>query len=819
MPKDGQSTPIESAQDYAELLKLGPDAVFINDLSGAFLEVNPATCERLGYKPAELLGKGLGAIHRPGDAGAAVARLEEIFRRGAGMFETVHVAADGREIPVEVSSRLVDREGSPAVLSIARDITDRKAADEALRRRADEASSLNRLAGAVAESLDLEHVSRRALEETVRIAEPDLAILFVVEGGRLRLIGSHPESPATAAIGGKVHRVGQCLCGGAAGGEPVYVQDIRADARCVLPECKEAGMHSFAALPLSHGGTVVGVLGLASRTARDFTASREFLETLASQVALAMHNAMLHEQLQDHADELEARLAQLRSTEERLRFVETSIERAGDAAYWMDAGGRLVYVNPAACEALGYERSELLSMTIHDIDPQFPPEDWPAQWAQLREKGTGTTQTVHRRRDGTTFPVEINANHIEFGGKAYNCAFARDITEREHLADQLRQAQKMEAIGRLAGGIAHDFNNQLTVVKGYCDLLLAEMDADAPLRGEIEEIHGAAVRAQRLTGGLLTFSRRQVLSPEVTNLNDVLRDTANPMGRMIGEDIELAIVEERRLGSVEVDRSQFTQAVMNLAVNARDAMPDGGKLTIETANVELDDSYSRRHPESSAGPHVMVAVSDTGTGMDAATLERIFEPFFTTKQAGEGTGLGLSMVYGFVKQSGGTVYVYSEPGHGTTVKIYLPRVDVSPSPEEAEEGARPAAPGTDAGERVLVVEDDDAVRRLIARALRERGYAVLEAETADRAEQLADGADGAVDLLVTDVVLPARNGPSLARQLRAAHPGMRVLYVSGYTQGTAVRHGMVEGGSPLLSKPFRPEELARAVREVLDAPH
>jgi CheY-like chemotaxis protein len=366
-------------------------------------------------------------------------------------------------------------------------------------------------------------------------------------------------------------------------------------------------------------------------------------------------------------------------------------------------------------------------------------------------------------------------------------------------------------VGLLAGGIAHDFNNQLTVIKGYCDLLLRGGRRSRALRGAIEEIRNAARRATVLTSQLLTFSRQQVLRPQSVDLNELLAGLAGPLATMIGEDIRLSIVPEQALGHVLVDRTQVEQAIMNLAVNSRDAMPRGGQLAIETANVTLDEGYVGRHVDAAVGPHVMLAVTDTGVGMDAQTLSRIFDPFFTTKPVGKGTGLGLPMVYGFVKQSGGHITVSSEPGKGSTFRIYLPRVEAAPGSAEAP----PASVLPRGREIILVAEDSEPLRQLIVRVLRECGYAVLEAPTSHEALPLAaDG--GRLDLLVTDIVMPDMSGPELAGQIKRVRPDVRVLYITGYAPNAVLPQGLDPSEANLLAKPFTPAALAQAVRRTLD---
>jgi len=399
-------------------------------------------------------------------------------------------------------------------------------------------------------------------------------------------------------------------------------------------------------------------------------------------------------------------------------------------------------------------------------------------------------------------------------GTATLLGVATEITERKRLEEQLLQSQKMEAVGQLAGGVAHDFNNILTAIVGYTDLLAAELGSNVRQLEDLDEIRKAARRAAALTRQLLAFSRKQVLEPRIIDVNAVVLNLDKMLRSLISENIELKTDLADNLGAARADPNQIEQVIMNLAINARDAMPDGGTVTIETGNVTLDDAYAGQHVSVIPGEYVMLAVSDTGCGMDAKTQSRIFEPFFTTKPAGRGTGLGLSTVYGIVKQTGGNIWLYSEPGKGTTFKVYLPAI--AALPEDIGKVAPAEAPRRGAG-TVLVVEDDEQLRRLTHRALDAQGYTVLVADRGGTALDIARRHKGEIDLLLTDVIMPDTNGRKLAETIRAARPGMRVLYMSGYPDGAIASHGMLEPGVAYLAKPFTTEAITRRVREVLEA--
>ncbi|MFH0965064.1 MAG: transporter substrate-binding domain-containing protein [Planctomycetota bacterium] len=448
-----------------------------------------------------------------------------------------------------------------------------------------------------------------------------------------------------------------------------------------------------------------------------------------------------------------------------------------------------------------------------------PPRETPCEYCPVLK--TFTDGEVHEAVTDTPagnrvihFRVVSSPVRDSSGSVIGAIELVEDITERLAMEEQMRETAKLESIGRLAGGVAHDFNNLLTGILGYAQLLLTQVKGQQTLENDLTQIRELSTRAADLTRQLLAFSRRQPIQPVVFNLNSLVADAAKMLQRMIGEDVELVFRGAPDLGNIRAEAGQIEQILLNLAVNARDAMPEGGKLTIETSNVVLDRDYAGRHFGVTPGPHIMLAVSDTGCGMDETTRRRIFEPFFTTKEKGKGTGLGLATVYGIAKQHGGSIYVYSEVNKGTTFKVYFPRV-YAPAQTLGEKGPGAAPTGT---ETVLVVEDEESVRALVERVLAERGYAVLACGSPAEAEALLETSPAAIHLLLTDVVLPGESGKDLHRRLLARHPSLPVLYMSGYTDNTIVHHGVLEAGMPFIQKPFDPDALARKVRDVLDAP-
>jgi len=475
--------------------------------------------------------------------------------------------------------------------------------------------------------------------------------------------------------------------------------------------------------------------------------------------------------------------------------------------------GRYIDVNGRWLQMVEMERERVVGRTSMELG-FLTADQRAALRAGLQQQGSMRDREFHFRSGaGRPFTALMSAELVEINGEPCVLAAIQDVTAQRQLELQLRQKQKMEAVGRLAGGVAHDFNNLLTVINGYSEMMLDRLGPDDPLYPQCDQIKSAAERAASLTRQLLAFSRQQVMEPKTLDLNAVLSRLDKLLLRLIGEDIEIVMRPGSDLGSVKADPGQVEQVILNLVVNARDAMPRGGKLALETANAMLDEDYVREHAAPiTPGPYVMLAVSDTGAGMDPETQARIFEPFFTTKETGKGTGLGLATVYGIVKQCNGYIWVYSEPGHGTTFRVYLPRVERG---AEALEAAAPA-PQKSGTETILLVEDDWQLRDLARSLLSSLGYHVLTVDTAGEVEGVLGRHAGAIDLLLTDVVMPGMSGKELARRVSQRRPGIRVLYMSGYTTDTVVHHGVVESGTHFLQKPFTSTSLATKVREVLD---
>jgi len=544
--------------------------------------------------------------------------------------------------------------------------------------------------------------------------------------------------------------------------------------------------------------------------ARDFFL-KDRLSRLCSAVERELREAEGRRTLRRAEKEREEAVQGLRRSE---RLFHDLFESAPDATVIIDAEGVIRAASRQAERLFGYEPDELNGKAAEVLVPSSARPEYQRLRKHFVESpvprlmGAGQQNLGALRKDGSTFPIEISLSPMTTEPGVVIAAI-RDITDRRRLEDQFRQGQKMEAVGRLAGGVAHDFNNILGVILGQSQIMLRGMPPEHPLRARLEQVLSASERAAGLTRQLLAFSRKQVFEMRVLDLNEIVDGLKSMLGRLLGEDVELTFRPGEALGRIRADPTQIEQILMNLAVNARDAMSDGGRLAIETSNADMDEDYARVHAGAAAGRYVCLALSDTGHGMTREVQARIFEPFFTTKEPGKGTGLGLATVYGIVKQSEGFVYLYSEPGQGTAFKIYLPRVEA-----EADKPVQPA-PATRGTETVLLVEDEASLRELVREILEANGYRVLAVEDPAKAIETAERYEGVIHLLLTDVVMPGLNGRELALRVRQRRPDIRVLYMSGYTEDAIANRGVLEAGALLISKPFTQEALTGKLREAL----
>jgi two-component system, cell cycle sensor histidine kinase and response regulator CckA len=685
-------------------------------------------------------------------------------------------------------------------VEIARLRDEKAAADRRLARL----RGLARLSSVISSSLDPDRVLGEIARAAAQLMEAPAVGLWVADQMRRTL---EPRAFSDERLAATYPRrqvgFGEGLPGWvAAHRQPLAVPDVFVDGRILAVDWfRQHDLHSAYLVPIVHQDVLLGVLALNGRApiALD-PEDQELLESFVGQAALAIRNARLYEEARGARD-----------------FLRSIAEHSPAGIVTTDIQGRVTYWSPRAEELLGYQSDEMLGRPVSEVQRGGRAEAR-SLMRRLRAEGRIREHEAEiRARDGRWVECRFSLALLRdsSGTEIGTLAILEDTTERKRLEAQLRQAQKMEAIGRLAGGIAHDFNNLLAVIMGHSDLIRSVLRKGDALAHDVEQIRRASERAATLTRQLLAFSRRQFLQPQVIDVNTLVGNLATMLRRLIGEDVRLDLRLDPQAGRVSADPGQLEQVIMNLAVNARDAMPQGGRLTLETAQAMLDRAFVAAHPGSSSGPHVRLSIHDTGCGMSPEVLSHLFEPFFTTKEPGRGTGLGLSTVYGIVKQHRGYIDVTSEPGRGTSFGVYLPRIDARATPERAAPREQPQPGGH---ETVLFVEDEVAVRDLVQRVLSNGGYTVLAAGDGAEALGVVEAHAGPIHLVVTDVIMPGMGGPELAARVRARHPAVRLIYVSGYTADQL--HAQTELGADaiLLAKPFTSQELLRKVREVLDRP-
>lgn len=584
----------------------------------------------------------------------------------------------------------------------------------------------------------------------------------------------------------------------------IVLSDLRSDAEMALQLSKE----------IEAKGASVPVIFLGehlSGTASDKKGNGR----LTHSPQIKGREALWISHLVQQAIEEHSKKRQCEQIETSLCKLQGAVEYSSELVAITDSSGIIEYVNPAFETVTGYSSGEVIGRTLRILKSgEEKPEVYREMWETILAGGMFRGTVVNRKKNGETFVAEKTIAPIrrKNGQITHFVSYDRDITEQRELLNQLQQARKMDAIGRLAGGIAHDFNNLLLIVSAYAELMLDAVPSGSPLRNNVQQILTAARRAANLTRQLLAFSRKQMQVLELLDLNMVIKEINRMLPRLIGEDIDIQVVAGSDLGKVKADPGQVEQIVMNLAANARDAMPHGGKITIETMNTQLDGSYVHRHSMVPPGDYVLLSITDTGTGISPEHLPHIFEPFYTTKEEGKGTGLGLATVYGIVKQNAGFIWVYSEVGMGTVFKVYLPRAEEGPSRRPILDS--PEVP-TEGSETIMLVEDEPQVRQSASEFLRLKGYRVLEAENGERALKVSRNYTGKIDLVITDVVMPRVGGTQLAQEIKITRPDMKVLFVSGYAENTVLRHGTIDLVGHFLPKPFTLKALALKVREVL----
>jgi two-component system, cell cycle sensor histidine kinase and response regulator CckA len=790
-----QSTVI-SPEYLSTLLDSSSELIAILSPQGTFLFANSAFTRLLGFPPEELLGRSVVDLFHCTDASGVQRRLHDLSLSGGGTFggRCRLQSKDGSWRWFDATGR--DQTHVPGIEGIVvhfRDVTD-------LQRMESERQVISEIVHALNQTAKLDELLRsihQALKK-VLYAENCFVALHDPEADTFsfpffadEVDSAPPPQKAGRSCTAYVFRKGL----------PMLIPQAEFDRLAAQDDVELVGSPSpsWLGVPLKTPTATIGVLVVQhyqNENAYDVR-DLEFLSSVGGHIALAIERRRSE--------------VALRRNEEIFRLLFSY----NPLPTWVvdNETLRFVQVNDAAVRQYGYSPSEFRNMTVLDLRP---PEDREKYLEQLKQilpnPGLHLGHWRHVKKDGKIIQVETISHELEYSGRRVRLVVTQDITERHILEQQLRQSQKMEAVGRLAGGVAHDFNNLLMVIKGHTELLVNALPFSEKYSRKIEQIDRAADRASALTKQLLAFSRLQVLQPHVMNLNDVVEDMGRLLPRLIGEDIELQIRGAKDLGAIRADASQMEQVIMNLAVNARDAMPDGGRLLIETSNSELDSNYSEVHPIVRPGRYVLLAVSDSGVGMSAEIQAHIFEPFFTTKPQGKGTGLGLATVYGIVKQSGGFIWVYSEVGRGTTFKIYLPRVD---QPVERSSGAGTSTEAPRGTETILLAEDEQDVREVAREFLESGGYTVIEARDGADALKRMESHNGAIDLLVTDMVMPGMTGQELTARLQQSHPAIRVLYMSGYSERAAMDSTRGASSMHLLSKPFSRWALLRAVHDIL----
>ncbi len=780
-----------------QLVECAPEAISILDTEYRITRLNGEFTRVFGFRPEEALGKRLEPLIVPPDRTAETRWLQEALAKGEKIsLETKRRRKDGALVDVLISSAPVMIGGTQVgVCALYRDISEQKRAESL-------SSALLRIAEKAGSAKDLQHfyaaihgiVGELMYARNFYIAVYDAATQLLTFP---YFVDEQDARPASKKLGKGlteyVLRTGELLlC------TPEVFDSLREQGEV---ELIGAPSLDWLGVPLKAGDNTFGALVVQSYTGNVRFGDKEknVLNFVSQQLASAI----------EHKRNEEA----LRRSEARYRSL---VQSAVYGIYRSSLDGRFLDLNPALITMLGYNSAE----EVLALDPKRDVFVDPAEQARLMQEfqrgaRLDNIEVRWKRKDESPVTVRLSGRVVNSPEETADVLeiIAEDVTERRVLENQFRQAQKMEAVGRLAGGVAHDFNNLLMVISGYTEVLLERTGNNNPLYLKIEAIHQATERAATLTRQLLAFSRKQLLELKVVDVNIIVADMERLLRPLIGENIELQTKLAPNLGRTRADAGQIEQVIMNLVVNSKDAMPNGGKIAIQTANINLEnDDLRRDYSYIRPGPYLMLSVSDTGHGMDKETQARIFEPFFTTKEKGKGTGLGLSTVYGIIKQSGGYVLAESEPGQGTTFRIYLPRVEDAAEPRDPVRVSKSQAGGS---ETVLLVEDEESVRQLVRETLEAKGYKVLEADNGEAALRLVSQHAGPLHLLVTDVVMPGMSGRELSSQLGASHPQTKVLYLSGYTEDAIVHEGVLEPGTAFLQKPFTLQMLSRKVREVL----
>jgi PAS domain S-box-containing protein len=796
---------------YRTLARNFPNGtVMMFDFDLRYTLVDGAGLAEAGLSPETMEGKTIWEVFPP----EVCARIEPQYRAALAGTTIIEEMPFKERIYIVHTLPVKNKRGDIlAGMVMTQDITEQMRASETLRRQNAYLTGLHETTLALMNRLDLEDLFQTIVAHAARLISESYGFLYLVDAPAAVLelkvsSGLFDPTPTPRlkpgeGVAGVVWQTGQMLM--------INNYDQWPGRATTIPY---GAYHALMCAPLKVGEQVVGVIGLLRvATGRSFDENEAgLLNGYAQLASIAFDNARLYADAQRELTARTQAIAALRDSEEQYRLI---TENTRDLIMLLDQEGCCVYASPSCTSILGYAQIELIGTAFIDI---VHPDDRVAVAEQMQQlAASSAAQAAFRARHAsdTWRWIETFWTATTQDGMRYNLAVGRDITERKRLEAQFLQAQKMEGIGRLAGGVAHDFNNLLTAIMSYTELARDGLTPGDPVAQDLDEVAGAARRAADLTSQLLAFARKQIIEPQALNLNTLLKDMDRLLRRVIGEDVELEVRLAPELGYVKADHGQIEQVLINMAVNARDAMPNGGKLIVETRNIALDPIFAEQHIGLESGTYVLLEISDTGIGMDAETQRQVFEPFFTTKERGRGTGLGLATCYGIIKQHGGSIVLYSELGLGSTFKVYLPCV-AAPRATAPRQEAPAAAPN--GSETILLAEDESAVRTLASRVLRERGYTVIEAVDGVEALRMAQECNGtAIDLLLTDMVMPRMGGGALATRIQELYPGIRVLFISGYTDSALIQHGQLANGMEFMHKPFSPADLARKVRELLDS--
>jgi PAS domain S-box-containing protein len=779
-----------------QLVECAPEAISILNAPHRIMRINSEFTRMFGYTPEEALGHGIDELIVPPDRHAETRWIAETLAKGKRLtLDTKRRRKDGTLVDVSLSGAPVIVNGVHlAVYVLYRDTSEQKRAEalsSALYRIAERTSSAEDLQQFYAAMHNIVGELMYARNLYIALYDPETQLLSFPY-----FVDEEDQRPAPKKLGrGLTEYVMRT-------GEPLLATPQVFDELVRRGDVELIGAPSldWLGVPLKIGNNSFGALVVQSYTdkIRFGERDKEILTFVSQQLASAI----------EHKRHEEA----LRRSEARYRSL---VQSAVYGIYRSSLDGKFLDVNPALTAMLGYDSADNLLALDPKKDVFLVPEEHTRLMQEFHRSGRlDSIEVKWKRKDGNAITVRVSGRAVTTPEEPDEVLeiIAEDVTERRVLEDQFRQAQKMEAVGRLAGGVAHDFNNLLMVISGYTEVMLEQLEPNSMLYQKALAVQQAADRATTLTRQLLAFSRKQMLELKVVDVNTIVSDMERLLRPLIGENVELTTKLGASLGHTRADAGQLEQVIMNLVVNAKDAMAEGGKITIQTANVTLDDSYRREHTFIQPGPYVLLSVTDTGVGMSKETQSRIFEPFFTTKEKGKGTGLGLSTVYGIIKQSGGYVFVQSELGQGTTFRIYLPQVD------DPAESTRPARPTDEAGrgsETVLLVEDEESVRQLVRETLEAKGYTVVEAENGEAGLRAGEQHQGKIHMVITDVVMPGMSGRELAKRLLESRADIKVLYLSGYTEDAILHQGALDSGTAFLQKPFTLQTLSRKVREVL----